>query len=65
MIDSVSKKSSLSFTYNFSHRETSHLAYFLRKHQNEVPDALADFLKAVESAIYNSMTIDEAEKFYS
>ena len=65
MIDSVSQKSSLSFTYNFSHRETSHLAYFLRKHQNEVPDALADFLKAVESAIYNSMTIGEAEKFYS
>jgi hypothetical protein len=55
----------LSLTYSFSPRETALLAHFLREHQDKIPDGLADFSKAVENAVYNSMSIDEAEKFYS
>jgi hypothetical protein len=55
----------LSFSYTFSPRETALLARFLRSRQDEVPDGLADFLKAVEDVVYNSMSIEEAEKFYT
>ena len=65
MINPTPENNTLSFSYHFSPRETSHLAHFLRKHQAELPDALLDFLKTVENVIYNSMSITEAEKFYS
>ena len=55
----------LSLTYSFSPRETALLAHFLRDHQEIIPDGLADFSKAVETAVYNAMSIEEAEKFYS
>ena len=55
----------LHLTYDFSKRELRILARMLRKHQDKIPEGLEDFASAVERAIYNSMSIDEAEAFYS
>jgi predicted transcriptional regulator len=63
--DTTKGTDTLSFTYSFSPRETAVLAHFLRSHQDEIPDALADFSKAVENTVYNSLSLDEAERFYS
>ncbi|HAH61744.1 MAG TPA: hypothetical protein DCL73_06565 [Treponema sp.] len=63
--DTTKETDTLSLSYSFSPRETAILAHFLRKHEDEIPDGLADFSKAVEDAVYNSMSIEEAEKFYS
>ncbi len=56
---------SLSLEYNFNEREIRSLARFLRNNQEQIPDALLAFATKVERAIYNSMSIDEAEAFYS
>jgi hypothetical protein len=63
--DTAKDENTHSLSYTFSPRETACLARFLRVHQSEIPDGLSDFVKTVENAIYNSMSIDEAEKFYS
>ncbi|MBQ9494290.1 MAG: hypothetical protein IJR50_01465 [Treponema sp.] len=57
--------SSLSFSYNFSPRETALLAHFFREKQEDIPEGLADFAYTVEKAMYSSMSINDAEKFYS
>ena len=51
--------------YHFSEREIRQLARFLRNNQESLPDELINFATKIERAIYNSMTIDEAEAFYS
>ncbi|WP_296330372.1 hypothetical protein [uncultured Treponema sp.] len=56
---------SLSMDYHFSEREIRQLARFLRNNQETLPDELINFATKIERAIYNSMTIDEAEAFYS
>ena len=53
------------FEYRFTERETKSLARFLRKNQEQIPDELLDFSAGVERVMYNSMSIDEAEAFYS
>jgi len=55
----------MSLDYHFSVQEIAILARFFRKHQNELPDGLKFFAGAVEKTVYNSMSIDEAERFYS
>ncbi len=55
----------LHLTYEFSKRELRILARTLRQYQDKIPEGLEDFAAAVEKAIYNSMSIDEAEAFYS
>ncbi|MBQ7158735.1 MAG: hypothetical protein IJS09_04835 [Treponema sp.] len=55
----------LHLTYDFSKRELRILARFIRQYQEKIPEGLEDFASAVEKAIYNSMSIDEAEAFYS
>ena len=56
---------SLSLDYHFNEREIKLLARFFRNNQEEIPDALLDFSMKIEQTIYNSMSIDEAEAFYS
>jgi len=66
MIRDPSKKNDIfSLTYCFTPQETEMLAHFLRKHEDEIPVELAIFSKTVEDTVYNSMSIEEAEKFYS
>ena len=55
----------LSFKYDFKPRETALIARFLRSHAAEVPDGLSDFVQTVEKTVYNSMSLEEAERFYS
>lgn len=60
-----SGKNPLSLDYHFSEAEVKLLARFLRENQERIPDGLLNFSMRVERAIYNSMSIDEAESFYS
>ncbi len=55
----------MSFDYHFTPAETAVLARFLRARQSELPEELAAFSIAVERAVYNAMSIDEVERFYS
>ena len=55
----------LDLTYHFSKQELRILARFIRQHQTQIPEGLEDFAAAVEKAMYNSMSVDEAEVFYS
>lgn len=63
--DAVLEESPLALDYHFSEREVRNLARFFREHQEQLPDALLGFATRIERAIYNSMSIDEAEAFYS
>ena len=55
----------LQLDYHFSPQEIRVLAHFFREQQANIPDGLEEFAMAVEKAIYNSMSIDEAQAFYS
>lgn len=63
--NSVLKENPVFFDYHFTEREVRVLARFLRKNQEQIPDELLDFSARVERVMYNSMSIDEAEAFYS
>lgn len=54
-----------SLDYHFTANEIRYLAKFFRKNQEILPDALINFAMEIEKVIYNSMTISEAQKFYS
>ena len=54
----------LHLDYHFTRREIRILARYFRNNQATLPEGIEDFAKAVETAIYNSMSIDEAEAFY-
>lgn len=62
---SLNPSEKLSFDYHFSEREIKALARFFRKNQERLPSELADFSMKIERVIYNFMSIDEAESFYS
>ncbi|MCR4733676.1 MAG: hypothetical protein K5829_01560 [Treponema sp.] len=51
--------------YNFSAEEISLLARFLRDNQDQLPKGLEKFYKSLEDAIYNSLSLEEARRFYS
>lgn len=51
-------------SYTFSDAELKALAYFFRQ-SHSVPDELYTLNSLVEKYIYENMTIDEAERFYS
>ncbi len=55
----------VSLDYHFNEREIRNLARLLRDNQERLPDALLNFASKIERAMYNSMSIDEAEAFYS
>ena len=63
--NSLSADTNYFFEYSFTEREVRALARFLRKNQEQIPDVLLDFSARVERVMYNSMSIDEAEAFYS
>ena len=56
---------SISLDYHFNENEIKLLARFFRKNQEQLPDGLIDFATKIERVIYNSMSIDEAQSFYS
>lgn len=51
--------------YTFSKKELFLLAKFLRVKQEELPEGLEPFYKALEDSIYNTMSLDEVKRFYS
>lgn len=51
--------------YHFTESEIRLLAKFFRKHQSELPDGLIDFSDKIERSVYNTMSIEEAEVFFS
>lgn len=51
--------------YSFSKKELYQLAKFLRLKQEELPEGLENFYKALEDSIYNVMSLEEVKRFYS
>ena len=62
-LDILEDKNS-SFSYDFSITEAKDLVLLLRKYEKDMSDSLRDFSISLHQYIYNSMTIDEAEKFF-
>lgn len=65
MIDMTDSIKNLSLTYSFTPREVSTLARLFRKYQDKIPEELIDFSLAIEKEIYNNLSIEEAQIFYS
>lgn len=57
--------SELSLDYHFNEGELKILASFFRRYQEQIPDVLNNFATQIERKIYSSMSIEEAEAFYS
>lgn len=64
-LDSLNKTENSIFDYSFSKDELLLLAKFFRQKQEDVPSGLANFCLKIDDAVYNSMSIDEARRFYS
>jgi len=62
--DSTSEPA-FSLDYSFNEREIKILARFFRQNQGKLPEGLEDFARQIELLIYQNMSIDEVEKFYS
>ena len=54
-----------SLSYDFSSKEVALLAKFLRENQENLPQGLEMFIRALEDAVYKSLSLDEVKKFYS
>ena len=54
-----------SFTYDFSEDELKALVLLLRKNEANLPGCLENLMLNLQNCIYDSMTIDEAEKFFN
>ena len=52
-------------SYNFNSAEVAALAKFLRDNEENLPDGLELFYKALEDSVYKSLSLDEVKKFYS
>lgn len=67
MIPSVEQKETNGFklTYSFTSKEIAVLAKYMREHQAELPEGLELFYKALESSIYNCLSLEEVRNFYS
>ncbi len=55
----------LKLSYTFSSKEIALLAKYFRNHQEDIPNGLENFSKALEESIYNSLSLDEVRKFFS
>ncbi len=64
-IEKSARREDFFLDYRFNEREIKLLASLFRKYQAQIPDGLIDFMTKIERKIYNSMTIEEAEEFYS
>ncbi len=51
-------------TYSFTEEELKSLVRFLRVKQEILPPELYMFYSVLEKAIYDSMSIEEAEEFF-
>ena len=51
--------------YRFSLQEIKQLALLMRKYEDDIPDDLQPFFSYLESSIYDSMSIEEAERFFN
>lgn len=63
--DGDAAENRLELNYNFSSEEIKYLARFFRCFQDRLPKELECFSFALERAIYQNMSIDEVEKFFS
>ena len=54
-----------SLSYNFNSQEVAALARFMRDNEEKLPSGLELFCKALEEAVYKSLSLDEVKKFYS
>lgn len=54
-----------SLSYDFNSTEVAALAKFMRDHQENLPDGLEMFNRALEEAVYQSLSLDEVKQFYS
>ena len=61
----MTENDSEKFSYSFTPRELGLLARFLREKETELPRGLEQFSKAVENALYDTLTLDEVKRFYS
>ena len=51
--------------YSFSKKELFLLAKYLRTKQEELPEGLELFYKTLEDSIYNCLSLEEVNRFYS
>lgn len=51
--------------YHFSEMEIKLLVRIFRNQEEHIPDGLVNFVTKIERAIYNSMSIGEAEAFFA
>lgn len=63
--DKAEGQKTVSLDYHFTEREIRILAKFFRNHQAQIPAGLVDFSMQIEKTIYSSMSVEEAEIFYS
>ena len=52
-------------TYNFTSKEIAVLAKYMRNHQAELPEGIELFYKALETSVYNCLSLEEVRNFYS
>lgn len=56
---------SAGFNYDFSEKELRSLMLFLRRYQQLMPETLENFIQALEKHFYETMSIGEAEEFFT
>lgn len=59
------RKNQLKLSYDFTSDEIALLARFLRDNQEKLPKGLEAFYKSLEDSVYNTLSLEEAQKFYS
>ena len=53
------------YEYAFSLEEIKRLLLLLRKHEQELPQELRRLFAFLEARVYDTMTIEEAERFFN
>lgn len=53
------------FQYDFTEKELRSLMLFLRRYQQVVPPTLDSFMQAMETHFYETMSIGEAQDFFT
>lgn len=53
------------YEYAFSLAEIKQLVLMLRKHEKELPAELRRLFSFLETRLYDTMTIEEAERFFT
>ncbi len=53
------------FRFEFDLEQAKEICYQIRKNNIVFSDILNDFYTSIQSFVYSSMTIDEAERFFN